>query len=1041
VGSSANDGSGDPIRSSFQKINANESAINSELVVTFNAASLVGSDLQLTRVNGTTLNVDLSSLGGSETVTALSYNAGTNTLTYTDENSATTNLDLSNLSDSETLTSLAFNAGTNTLTYTDENGTPTDLDLSTLSADLYITGAAFDNVSKTLTLSDADGGTADVTVDLSELAGSLVDNTDGTYTYDPGTGVTVTIDTNKTFLDLTDGPAAYTGEAGKAVVVNATEDGVEFGDAVSHADAISPASDDATGAIGISTDSAREDHKHPAQGVSADANNELSVGTDGLHFFDGWDRVFLSNTAVAPALAGSPTINEISTAAGTNRNEILYFTGTDVGTDAPTHIYHIDKSGAVTLLMEPFVQAPSSDAFNRITTGSDGLHHYSGSTLTFIGDTATAPAIAGLPTDAEALAAAGSGTVRDIFVYYNGTDVVNTETATHVWYIDSDGFIGRLRSPAASSELTSTKIDSSGGASVETLAASTNLGAVKLFTNIDVTNSASLTVQAGETLNGVTDGTFLFSNYTAGTQFRADEVNGGWVVSVAGASTTNTVELTTGSVNDITQVSGSTVVYNSNPSAGQISINSVEYYDEGSFRHLRVDFVSDDDDQIVLQVGGSLMPTGGKIIDVQCLGTSLASDPGNPLTGGLVAGQDAQFFVNRIDSLDADTTFSVWLKILNTNAGSVVLAGMVTPELSRVSTLLDDLEVAELDGIQVRPNQTNQQFEIKSASGAITLTNFRPAYFLETGNVGGNLAPSSKALTDGAWSTVWQDLTLNIGLAGGHEKATFTHNGNDYILFAETGSSWSANRVVIERVQQMSVVMPDALTPETLQRASRYSQATGNFSAPGIYTEGSGVTYDPSGMLTAGLHEYTIPETGTYRITAMSGETTTHFNSYVRVNGANTYILGNASDDDTKALSVLADLTAGDVVDFWRNDGGTISIVNVSTSIEQLPTHTVATPDTLSVSDQSTSGYMDIGDMRMQWGSGSGSGVTEVTSNFPAPFADTSYRVTASTIGGGNGQTISIQSKTTTSFNSTQVDVTGTPRSNSFDWIAIGLKP
>lgn len=46
---------------------------------------------------------------------------------------------------------------------------------------------------------------------------------------------------------------------------------------------ISPAATDATGAVGTSLDYARADHKHPAQGVSADANQMLGVGTDGLH--------------------------------------------------------------------------------------------------------------------------------------------------------------------------------------------------------------------------------------------------------------------------------------------------------------------------------------------------------------------------------------------------------------------------------------------------------------------------------------------------------------------------------------------------------------------------------------------------------------------------------------------------------------------------------------------------------------------------------------------------------------------------------------
>jgi len=87
-------------------------------------------------------------------------------------------------------------------------------------------------------------------------------------------------------------------------------------------------------------------------------------------------------------------------------------------------------------------------------------------------------------------------------------------------------------------ETVATRIDSSLAPVNELLSASTDSGIVKLFTNIDVTNLATLSVDAGQTLNGITDGTFLFSNYPAETQFRADEVAGGWTVSVSGASTT-----------------------------------------------------------------------------------------------------------------------------------------------------------------------------------------------------------------------------------------------------------------------------------------------------------------------------------------------------------------------------------------------------------------------------------------------------------------------------------------------------------------------
>jgi len=77
------------------------------------------------------------------------------------------------------------------------------------------------------------------------------------------------------------------------------------------ATAISPAADDATGAVGTSTDLAREDHKHPAQGVSADANNSLSIGTDGLHFYQNVDDGNNTNINRADAVEDvAPTAGE-----------------------------------------------------------------------------------------------------------------------------------------------------------------------------------------------------------------------------------------------------------------------------------------------------------------------------------------------------------------------------------------------------------------------------------------------------------------------------------------------------------------------------------------------------------------------------------------------------------------------------------------------------------------------------------------------------------------------------------------------------------
>jgi hypothetical protein len=142
-------------------------------------------------------------------------------------------------------------------------------------------------------------------------------------------------------------------DANNSLVVGT--DGLHFFDQrLNAATLVSPAADDAVGAVGTATKFAREDHKHAAQDVSADANNALVVGTDGLHFFNGWPRHFLTNTIAAPAVAGRPSVAEVAAVVTVaERNKIVYYTGTDTSTDAPTYVFHVDKDLAVTQLDSP----------------------------------------------------------------------------------------------------------------------------------------------------------------------------------------------------------------------------------------------------------------------------------------------------------------------------------------------------------------------------------------------------------------------------------------------------------------------------------------------------------------------------------------------------------------------------------------------------------------------------------------------------------------------------------------------------------------
>lgn len=94
------------------------------------------------------------------------------------------------------------------------------------------------------------------------------------------------------------------------------------------------------------------------------------------------------------------------------------------------------------------------------------------------------------------------------------------------------------------------------------------------------------------------------------------------------------------------------------------------------------------------------------------------------------------------------------------------------------------------------------------------------------------------------------------------------------------------------------------------------------------------------------------------------------------------------------------------------------------------------------MSDNSASKYIDIGNVRIQWGRG-GSGSSSPTITFPAPFKDTTYSFVAMF---GNGAassqfTVNQVSKTVSSISLVKAFSGGGSTGESLDWQAIGLKP
>jgi hypothetical protein len=84
------------------------------------------------------------------------------------------------------------------------------------------------------------------------------------------------------------------------------------------------------------------------------------------------NRLFLSNTLVAPAVAGQPTLAEITTAVGANRDTLVYYTGDNTAANPPTYIYWVDGAGAVTLLRSPATAAAAMTGATAAAAGTAG---------------------------------------------------------------------------------------------------------------------------------------------------------------------------------------------------------------------------------------------------------------------------------------------------------------------------------------------------------------------------------------------------------------------------------------------------------------------------------------------------------------------------------------------------------------------------------------------------------------------------------------------------------------------------------------------
>ena len=86
-----------------------------------------------------------------------------------------------------------YDAATHVITHTDGNGITTSADLSALTTDIYVTGGTL--AGTVLTLTDPDSGTADVTIDLANLASTItLTASTASFVHQSGNGTSTTVD-------------------------------------------------------------------------------------------------------------------------------------------------------------------------------------------------------------------------------------------------------------------------------------------------------------------------------------------------------------------------------------------------------------------------------------------------------------------------------------------------------------------------------------------------------------------------------------------------------------------------------------------------------------------------------------------------------------------------------------------------------------------------------------------------------------------------------------------------------------------------------
>ena len=127
----------------------------------------------------------------------------------------------------------------------------------------------------------------------------------------------------------------------------------------------------------------------------------------------------------------------------------------------------------------------------------------------------------------------------------------------------------------------------------------------------------------------------------------------------------------------------------------------------------------------------------------------------------------------------------------------------------------------------------------------------------------------------------------------------------------------------------------------------------------------------------------------------------------------------------------------------WDSQAASVPIIaSTAISASFAITASNATTVTATPTSGSNGNWVDLGQVRYQWGTNTNTSTSLRTVTLPASFRDNTYSVTANVVDqtDSNDRPVAIGIRSTTSFTA-RPTVNGNGSATPFNWIAIGLKP